>query len=188
MAQKEIDLSVFVEAMGGVFLLSKQAIQTEVSIAFVVFHECGDTSVDSKKVLRQVYADAGRADCLRADSPSYQTVTRRINRCAAFFEIIGQKKVKRMLKDKFGQEAIDLIRGFLEPFEIETMEDVAVHAGRPTKKDADHLDGKEDVQTEPPGTVHVRTRHIDIALTPDVPKAEILKLAKKLLDYANQMN
>lgn len=182
-----------IEALRGAMLLSKQAIQVEIAVCFIVFCEHGgDTGPTATKVLRGIYAEAGRADCLTPDSPSYKTVQRRMRRCGDFYDTIGHKRIKRMLNDKHGDEAITVIRQFIEPYEISSMDDVAAHAGKPRQASEERPPKKSTADkarraTDAPGTVHIKTKHMDIPVPPDVTKAELLQVAKKITAIAEKM-
>lgn len=182
------NLDFCIEALRGAMMLSKQALQVEIAVCFVVYHQFdGDTSAATMKALRGIYASAGRVDCLTADSPSYQTVNRRMRRCGDFYATIGHKTIKRILKDKSGDEAIKVIIQYIEPFEISSMDDVAAHAGRP-RQPAELKPSPHDRRTtDAPGFVHVKTRHLDIPIPPDVPKAELLLLARRITELAEKM-
>jgi hypothetical protein len=186
-----VDLSFCTKALTTALAMSKQSIQVEVAVAFVTFYELGGTELSMKRDLRQIYHDAGRVDCLTADSRSYQTVTRRINRCAALYQKIGSKRLARVLKGKEKQELIDAVIEFLAPLEIESMDDVAAHAGMTRKRaedEATHEPDKHDRRaTDAPGTTHVKTKHIDVAVPPDTPANELIALANKLLALAQKI-
>jgi hypothetical protein len=175
-----------VTALSGALLLSKQALQVEVAVAFIVFHEFGSTDLKAKKMLRTIYADAGRADCLTPDSPSYQTVTRRIGRCAAFFDYVGIRKVKKALKGFSGDAAIQVMKDYLLIYDIASMDDLAALAGNPRQpaEPKEQTERRDRRATDNPEVQHIKTRHIDLAVPPDVPPSELVSLANKLLKLA----
>jgi len=178
-----------VKALSGAMLLTKQAIQIEIAVAFIVFNEFGETSLLAKKALRNVYATAGDLDCLTAESPSYQTVTRRLNRCAAFYDATGSKKVKRILKDKFDAEAIEVVKQYLEPYDIKSMDDLKRLTGEPRQPAEPKPEEPHDRRaSDAPGVVHVKTKHIDLTVPPEAPKSELIALAKKLMAMAEKMD
>ena len=182
------NLDFCIEALRGAMQLSKQAIQTEIAVCFIVFHEHGGViNTETMKHLRGIYAEAGRIDCLTPDSRSYKTVSRRMNRCADFYETIKHSRIKRLLKDKHEGEAIDIIKQFLEPYDIDSMDDVAAHSGKPRKPTEPKQEPHDRRTTDAPGTVHVKTKHIDVPIPPGVPKSELLALAKKLMALAEKM-
>lgn len=191
MTSQEQDFTACVKALSGAFILSARALQVEIAVAFVVFHQAGDTSAASKKLLRQVYADAGRRDCLLPESPAYQTVMRRIGRCADLLEALGWRRVRKVLRDQHGAAAIQAVVDFIAPLGIESMDDVAAHAGRPRK--AAPLEPAQAPaapqrrrETDSPDVTHVKTRHIDVAVPPDAPASELVALANKLLALARR--
>lgn len=192
---QEVQFPHCIKALSGAFLLSRQALQIELAVAFLVFAEFGHTELDAKKALRRVYADAGRADCLTADSPSYQTVTRRINRCAAFFDVVGVKKVKKALKGAGGDVSVQLMVEHLKPYKIATMDDLAALAGNP-REPAAPKNSQEPPKEPPrdrrasddPNVTHVKTKHLDLAIPPDAPAKELVSLANKLLALAKRIS
>lgn len=182
------NLDFCVTALRGAMMLSRQAIQIEIAVSFVVFHQHGgDTGIGPMKVLRQIYAEAGRVDCLTSNSRSYNTVNRRMRRCGDFYEVTGHSRVKKLLKDKHGKEAIEIVKQFIEPYEIESMDDLAAHGGNPRQPEATKPPKHDRRATDAPGTVHVKTKHIDLPVPPDVPKAELIALAQKLMRLAEKM-
>ena len=182
----DFDSTPFVKALGGALALTKKALQTEIAVSFVVFYQFGDIKSSTKKALRQVYADAGRRDCMTPDSPGYQTVVRRINRCAALFEHIGWRKIKRTLKGMEGADAIAAVLTMLEPLGLQTMDDVAAFTGRP-RKDAEAEEQRPEEEDAEVEVIHVRTRHVDISIPKGTPARELVALANKLMKLAEEM-
>lgn len=182
-------LNICIEALRGSLQLSRQAIQTEVAVCFVVFYEHdGVINQETMKALRSVYAQAGRVDCATPESRSYKTVSRRMNRCADLYETVKHSKMKRVLKDVPDKGMIAAIKEFLAPFEIESMDDVATHSGKP-RKPTEKVEHEHDRRAaDEPGTIHVKTKHIDVPIPPDTTKTEIMALAKKLLALAEKMD
>lgn len=182
------NLQVCIDALRGALQLSKQAIQVEIAVCFlVIFEHGGDTSAPTMKALRGVYHDAGRVDCLTPDSRSYKTVSRRMNRCADFYATVTHKKVRRSIKNKGGKAALDAIKALIEPFDIDSMDDVAAHSGEPRKQPEPRIVPHDRRSTDSPGVVHIKTRHIDIPIPPDIPKSELLALVKKLQALVEKM-
>jgi len=184
------DLRHCVKALSGAFVLSARALQTEVAVSLLVFHEMGGASLDAKKALRQVYADAGRRDCLTHESPAYQTVMRRIGRCAALFDTFGLRRIKKAIGEATGAAAIAALQELIAPLEIETMDDVAAHAGQGRKAPPPAPAAPAELKrraVDAPEVVHVKTRHIDVAVPPGTPAKELTVLANKLLALAGKM-
>lgn len=162
-------ISHCIEALSGAMMLTAQAIQVEIAVSFVIFYEQAGTNIAAKRVLRQVYASAGRVDCLTSGTGSYMTVTRRMGRSAAFYDSVGARKVKPVINGKRGKAAIEAVIAFLKPYGIETMDDLAARAGRQRKPSA-----------EAPGTVHIKTDHCRLDLAPDATIDELHELRDKL--------
>jgi len=182
------NLEFCVDALQGAMMLGKQAIQIEIAVCFVVFlqHD-GDTGIKATKELRQVYHEAGRADCLTSDSPSYKTVNRRMGRCADLYEALGHRKIKKAVSGLSGKELIEALKKFIKPLDIGSMDDVAAHAGKPRPPAEPKQVAQDRRATDAPGVIHVKTRHIDLPVPPDVPKTELIALAKKLMRLAEKM-
>lgn len=158
-----------IEALRNSMSLTEQAIQIEIAVSFVVFNEKGGTTLDVKKILREIYASAGRVDCLTSDSPSYKTVNRRMGRCADFYDILGHKEITKVLKGKKGKDSILAIVEFLKPHNISNMDDLAAKANKGRKT-------HESV----PGEVHVRSDHIKLDISADTTVAELSDLIKRI--------
>lgn len=163
------NLDFCIDALRGAMMLSGQALQVEIAVAFIVFDRMGSTDFQAKKVLRGIYASAGRADCLTPDSPSYQTVNRRMSRCADFYDTVRAGKVRKLLKPLAGQAAIDALVTLIASYQVQTMDDVARRTGKEPQAHKDAV-----------GSFHVKTEHIKIDMTPDVTADEILALIKEL--------
>lgn len=187
--QQEMDFKHCIRALSNALSLSAKALQTEIAVAFVVFHDIGSTAASAKKALRQIYSDAGQRDCLTPESPAYQTVIRRINRITALFEIIGWRKVKRALKGLDGEAAIAAAVALVEPLDLRSMDDVAAYAGRPRKPEEEQIgeEAEEGTESDEVEVIHVRTRHIDVSIPPGTPARELVNLANKLLAMAKEM-
>lgn len=161
-----------IEALNGAMQLSAKAIQVEIAVSILVFHEQGGANIDSKKVLRQVYASAGRLDCLTVGTGSYKTVSRRMGRCGDFYDTLDQKALKRMLKDKQGREAIEVIKQFIAVYEIDNMDDLAAHAARPRTPRPAPIENRRKTDFDAT-VVHIQTEHVHVDVSPEVTKQEI---------------
>lgn len=172
-----------IEALNGAMLQSARAIQIEIAVSILVFHEQGGVSIDSKKVLRQVYASAGRLDCLTVGTGSYKTVSRRMGRCGDFYNVIDPKALRRMLKDKDGREAIEVIKQFIAPYEIDNMDDLAAHSARPRTPRQAPIENRRKTDFDAT-LVHIETEHVHVDVSPDVTRKEVqeaIKALRKLL-------
>ena len=179
-------ISHCIEALQGAMMLTAQAIQVEIAVSFIVFYEQGDTDIQAKKVLRQVYASAGRVDCLTSGTGSYGTVTRRMGRCAAFYDTLGKRKLKTVVNGKQGKAAIDAVIAFIKPYEIETMDDLAAHAARPRVPKPAPVESSratDFVET----VIHIETEHVHIDVTPEATKEELLAAIKALRDRIKEL-
>lgn len=183
------DFTACVKALSGAFALSSKALQSELAVALFVFHTMGGATLDAKRELRAVYADAGRP-CLNHEDPAYQTVIRRINRAAALFDKLGSRRVAKAVNDLAPAAAIRALVGLLAPLGLDTMDAVGVFVGHVTREPA--ADGAQvadthgDVDPEVE-VIHVRTRHIDVVVPPGTPARELVALAKKLMKLAEEM-
>jgi len=193
METQSFDFTPCVKALSSAFALSSKALQSELAVALFVFHTVGGTSIDAKRELRAVYAEAGRP-CTNPEDASYQTVVRRINRAAALFDKLGARRVARAADELAPVAAIRALVDMLAPLKLGTMDAVGVYVGQmaPTTPrepvpDGAHLaepQGDADPEVE---VIHVRTRHIDVVVPPGTPARELVALAKKLMKLAEEM-
>lgn len=164
------NLNSCINAMQRALMSSKDALQIELAVSLFVFSSLGSADIHAKKTLRGVYASAGRFDCLYPDSPSYKSVSRYMSCSAWLFESMTKSKIKRVTKDKPDNEAIEAIIALLAPLQLQSWDDVAKHAtGKPRA-----------TQAKIPGTVHLKTAHYKLDLTPDVTVDELIELRQKL--------
>ncbi len=164
------NLDSCINAMQRSLMQSKDALQVELSVSLFVFASLGAADLQAKKVLRGVYASAGRFDCLYPDSPSYSSVSRYMERSAMLFAHVGRAKLRRATKDKRDAEAIDAIMHLIAPLELMSWDDVMRKStGKgPTRR------------ASVPGSVHIKTDHCRLDLTPDATLDELVTLREKL--------
>ena len=161
-----------IEALNGAMQLSAQAIQVEIAVSILVFYESGGVSKESKRVLRQVYAGAGRLDCLTVGTGSYKTVSRRMGRSGDFYDTLDPKMLKRMLKDKQGAEAIEVIKQFIAVYQIENMDDLAAHGTRPRTPRPAPVENRRKTDFDAT-IVHLVTEHVHVDISPEVTREEV---------------
>lgn len=183
----EYDFTACVKALSGAFALSRRALQSELAVSLFVFHTVGSPSLEARRQLRQVYADAGRP-CLNHEDPSYQTVQRRMARSAALFDKLGARRVAKAVGDLTGAAAIRALVALIEPLALFTMDQVGVYAGHfaaPEPKAETATPAAADgVEVE---VVHVRTKHLDVAIPAGTDARELMRLANKLIAMAQEM-
>lgn len=186
------DFTACIKALTGAFTLSWRALQAELSVSLYVFHLVGGTSLEAKRQLRQVYADAGRP-CLNHEDPAYQTVMRRIARSAALFDKLGARRVAKAIRAASGAAALQALTDMLAPLALRTMDDVAAYVAPAPGPAADAAPTREAPEparrreSDAPDVTHVKTRHIDVAVPPGTPARELVALANKLLALARQL-
>jgi hypothetical protein len=166
---------------------SAEWLQVELAVSLLVYSNIGDADINAKKVLRQVYASAGRFDCLTPDSPSYQTIARRMQRSAGLFEKLGAKKISKIINGKKDQEALDSIVSGIKSFQLMSWDDVEQFAtGVPKKAAREPKTQKEHKRraTDAEGTIHIETSHIRLDIPPEATAKEIMELARKLIQVA----
>lgn len=172
-----------IEALNVAMQQSAQAIQVEIAVSILVFYEHGGVSIESKRVLRQVYASAGRLDCMTVGTGSYKTVSRRMGRSGDFYDTVDPKALKRMLKDKTGREAIEVIKQFIAVYEIENMDDLAAHGARPRTPRPAPIENRRKTDFDAT-LVHLVTDHVHVDVAPEVTRQEVqeaIKALRKLL-------
>lgn len=186
------DFSACVKALSGAFVLSRRALQSELAVSLYVYHTLGGTSLDARRGLRQVYADAGRP-CLNHEDEAYQTVQRRIARSAALYQKLGTRRVAKAVGRLVPAAAIRALVDMLEPLALFTMDQVGAYAGHfaaPEQRQQLAPVGVSLAGTPEPDdveVVHVRTKHLDVAIPPSVDARELMRLANKLIQMAQEM-
>jgi hypothetical protein len=184
------DLNFCIEAMRGTLLLSRQALQVELSVSLITYHVHGGASLAAKKVLRGIYASAGQVDCLTSDSRSYQTVNRRMDRCAKLYEHLGPRKIAKIIGDFEGKAALAAVAGLLAPLGLDSMDNVLDFVGEPRNRvtvatPLDIVPARRVSDT--PGSLYFDTPHVHVVVPPEVSPDELLELARKLQHLANTM-
>lgn len=178
-------ISHCIEALSGAMMLTAQAIQVEIAVSFVIFHEHGGTDIQAKKVLRQVYASAGRVDCLTSGTGSYKTVTRRMGRCAAFYDSLGKKGAP--INGRRGKAAIDAVIAFLQPYAIETMDDLAARAGTTRAPKTPPTEQRRRASDIAEPIVRIASEHVHIDVAPEATKAELQEAIRVLRELLKSL-
>jgi hypothetical protein len=164
------NLDSCINAMQRSLMQSRDALQIELSVSLFVFTSLGAADLQAKKVLRGVYASAGRVDCLTPDSPSYSSVGRYMERSAMLYEFIGKAKLRRAAKGRADADAIDAIAVLIAPLELTSWDDVM----RKTT-------GKEpQKRAQAPGSIRIKTEHCRLDLAPEATLDELVTLRAKL--------
>ena len=180
-------ISYCIEALSGAMMLTAQAIQVEIAVSFIVFYNEGGTDINAKKVLRQVYASAGRVDCLSSGTGSYATVTRRMGRCAAFYDTLGKRKLKPVINGKQGKDAVQAVIEFIRPYEIENMDDVAAHGARPRKPDVAPSEQHRRATDIAETVIHIETEHVHIDVAAEATKTELQEAIRVLRERLREL-
>lgn len=194
MLPKTVDLDVCIDALHGSMMLRGQALQIELAVGLYVFNTLGATDINAKKTLRGIYASAGEADCIEPGSESYQTVNRRMSYIAGLHDNLRPKVIKKWIAGKAGQEAIDAIIEQLKPYGFTAMDNIRIFITptlskpEPVKEDA--VQAMEEVPhrraTDAPGTIHIKTDHMDLPVPPDTPPNELMDLAMQIIELAKR--
>lgn len=194
MLDKTIDLSFCIDALRGSMMLRGQALQIELAVGLYAFQAIGATDINAKKTLRGIYASAGEADCIEPGSDSYQTVSRRIGYIAGLHDNLRPKVIKKWIAGKSGQDSIDAIIEQLKPYGFTAMDNVRIFITSALSKPVTIATDAEQAAPEPqhrratdaPGTVHVKTEHIDLPIPPDATKDELMDLAMQIMALAKK--
>ena len=176
-----------IETMTSSLIGSASALQIEIAVSLLVYSTLGSADLDAKRTLRQVYASAGRYDCLTPDSTSYQTISRRMQRSAGLFEKLGAKRLAKIIAGKKDQDALQLLVDGIKPFQLLSWDDVQQFAtgidkkaARIVKTPAQHIRRATDA----PDTIHLKTENIKLDIPAVATHKEIMELVQKLIQVS----
>ncbi len=194
---KTFNIEFCISSMNTSLMNSAAALQVEIAVSLLVYSNLGSAGINEKKVLRDVYASAGRFDCLKPDSPSYQTISRRMQRSAAVFDKIGAKKIGKLVNGKSDQEALDSLIIGIKHFELMSWDDVQQFVTGVDKKSArmpkHEIEGLPEPEnrveykrraTDKEGAIHIETSHIKLDILQEATAKEIMELVQKLIQVA----
>ena len=119
-------LNYCVDAMRCSLALRGQALQIELAVSLIVYHACGASDIAAKKVMRSIYA-AGGIDCLTHDTPSYRTISRRMDRSAGLYDKVKHTTIAKWVKGKEGEQIVDAVVNGIEPLHLMSMDDVLTY-------------------------------------------------------------
>ncbi len=176
-------------------MLGKQALQIELAVGLFVFHAHTVADIASKKVLRGLYASAGRVDCLKSDSPHYHAIAKRIGVIAALFDKLKPRTISKWIDGFEGVNAVEGIMAELKPLELMSLDDVIEFYSGVSRKARDKAkseaanDSSMNVlefrrRTADQGdAIHIEQRHIHVDIDRRAKPEEIQAVIAELMSY-----
>lgn len=207
-----LSISTCVTALNGAALSRKAAFQIELAVGLAVFLVEGDANKNAKSQLCEAYAAAGY-QCLTTDDVDYKTVNRRINVTADLFNVVTVRTVKKWVGKSNENEMLDAIVKGLQPYELQNVSDVQRYCEPPKprhvftaikspvttiKPNAEILQGPAATGVKPANDMlrratdekdatQLKTEHISVVVPKSADREELVKLARLLLDMADEM-
>lgn len=142
-----VSMQTYVNAITSAAGFSRSALNLELAVGLSVFANAGKADIDTKKVLYQVYAEAGYK-CLSINDEDYKTVNRRINTAAELFKYIGGKEaIDEMTVATSEMQSINVIAQHLQSeFDFKGINSVLAAVGKPVILKRDR--GEKDVDSK----------------------------------------
>lgn len=172
-------IKAYTNAINSAALSRGAALQIELAVGFAVQLEVGVSKRLARATLIEVYAGAGYK-CADPGEADWKAINRRIAASLALFEFCGREDVAKWGEGHVKGALIDAIAEKLKPLKLRTVNEVLLVCGKlkpPSKRAA----MKVHPLKEKPGTLHVDTPHIHIAIPPDITRDEIMDAIAKLM-------
>ncbi len=193
----KLSLNTCAQYLNNAALNRRTAFQIELAVGLGLFLTQGR---EARRVLCEAYATAGY-QCLTPQGIDYKTINRRINATAELFARVPAATWAGKLNEEVLLRA--LVIG-LEPLQLQGVSDVHRYCAPPKPPrsvpvkphtrvlDAGATTGQAKVvalfqkaakQVEA-GAMHIETKHLALAIPANTPRAELLELARKLIEMA----
>jgi hypothetical protein len=125
-----ISLQTYISAITSAAMSSKYALNLELSVGLAVFSESGATNLRTKRILSDIYKDAGYK-CENATDPDYKTVQRRINVAADLFNFLGADTIESWIGNNAEMAIINSIVEGLKQYDLKSINGVLALVGKP---------------------------------------------------------
>lgn len=176
----------YVTAIKNASLHRKSALHLELAVGLALFGDSG-----TKTDLTEIYAAAGY-DCLLPEGADYKTINRRVNAAEWLFDYIGPDELAEWAGEAKKAARIEAIRARVEALKLDTINAVKALVGKPvvpnrTVTEPGNGDAKAKERKQrfaAPSTQHVHLEHIEIAITADATRSELMAAAEKLMEMA----
>lgn len=201
-----ISMSTCANALNAASFNRKQAFQTELAVGLAVLLAGGN-----KSHLTEAYAAAGY-ECLRPLDIDYKTVNRRVNASNDLFNHITAERVKKWAGRHREESLLKSLVIGLEPYELFTVADVqrlcapvrtpqrvepatdilaapdsvAASAVKPTGMNRIIAMFQQAVKSVVAGAQHIETKHLALMVPDDCEPEEMIELATRLLQRAEE--
>lgn len=204
----KISVATCVAELNRANLNRRLALQTELAVGLAVFLSTDD---EPKQILREVYASSGYA-CLYTSDIDYKTINRRINVVAELYKFLTRAKLSRWVGKHTEADMIRALEIGLGPYEIYGVRDIErLCQSTPRAYVKAHTRGETVVNGAPDllagpttgqdsvsemfrrasdriaeGAHRIETEHIAVTVPAEATRDEIVTLAKKLLELAEE--
>ena len=175
----------YVVAIKNASMHRKSALHLELAVGLALFGDSG-----TKADLTDVYAAAGY-DCLQPEGADYKTINRRVNASEWLFDHLGPDEIAAWSAGLAKAPRIEAIRAKVEALKLDTINAVKALVGRPVVPNRTVVEPGNGVEAKErkqrfaaPTTQHVHLEHIDIAVTADATRGELMAAAEKLMEMA----
>jgi hypothetical protein len=175
----------YVTAIKKASMHRKSALHLELAVGLALFGDSG-----TKADLTEVY-DAAGYDCLQPEGADYKTINRRVNASEWLFDHLGPDEIADWSGDLKKGPRVEAIRAKVESLKLDTINAVKALVGRPVVPNrtvvepGNGVEAKERKHRFAAASVqHVHLEHIEIAVTADATRSELMAAAEKLMEMA----
>lgn len=176
----------YVTAIKNASMHRKSALHLELAVGLALFGEKG-----TKANLTEVYTAAGY-DCREPEGTDYKTINRRVNAAEWLFDYIGAEELADWVGEAKKAAKIEAIRAKVEALKLDTINAVKALVGKPVVPNRTVVEpgngeaaAKERKERFAATNVqHVHLEHIEIAITADATRGELMAAAEKLMEIA----
>lgn len=188
-----ITTKVCVSAINEAALNRRLAVQIELAVGMAIFAQQKGATSKAKAILSAIYAEAGY-QCEPSTAPHYKSVQKRIQAAADLYLKFGQAAIEHTMMHTTGRKSIIALQEAVDSVGITAIDQVRGYVGKVRKpRDAGQVIktnvlsfNRRAADKDHTLWVHVVTDHLAVDVPPEADPDELIQLAGKLIEVAQQ--
>ena len=177
---KLLSLEICIKTLSQAASTRWRAVQLEMAVGVLYFAVEKSTNKQTRKAMMEVYASAGY-ECLSHTDRDYKSIWGRVQASAKLYRKLTHRVVMDWAGEQVSSQMIDSVAVEIAKLNLCTITDVLDYCSGERAPRA-----KRQPVTEAPGTVHVKTAHLNIPIPPDIGYDELMEAAAALIELAKK--
>lgn len=171
-------LKAYTSAINTALASRQDALQVEIAVTFAVIFESELNKRLARETMCQIFSSVG----YQARQPTdrdWKSINRRISAGVALFDFLTDETLRGVAGSSVKGALIDAFVAHLKPYKLASVHDVL--------QVCDKVRDARRSPTPAPGTHRIETAHIKMSIPARASRAEILEIALKLMQLADEM-